>query len=303
MQLYNGRAVQGKWRYILATSGIPESFLKNRHGPCPLCGGTDRFRFDDREGRGSYYCNSCGPGDGMDLLIQYHNMTFKEASDMVAGLAPEATTAVQPAKRDATELLRRMWKFSKPVTPGDMVCEYLNNREVLPTSIPEDLRFHPDLRYYEEGKHVGTYPAMLALVRDPQGKPKTLHVTYLKDGKKAQVSVQKKVISELGDGAAIRLFEPTKGQIAIAEGIETALAVRNKFGVPVWATISAGGMKDFACPADVKTVFIYADNDTNFVGQEAAYSLARRLHREGLHVDVFVPKIGGRDWADGKDCE
>jgi hypothetical protein len=38
---------------------------KNRHQACPVCGGSDRFRFDDKEGRGTWFCNQCGAGDGL----------------------------------------------------------------------------------------------------------------------------------------------------------------------------------------------------------------------------------------------
>ncbi len=38
----------GHWPRILPALGI--QVLKNRHQPCPVCGGSDRFRFDDREG-------------------------------------------------------------------------------------------------------------------------------------------------------------------------------------------------------------------------------------------------------------
>src|SRR5690554_5454604 len=58
----------GKWPGILSRLGVDESFLLNRHGPCPNCGGKDRYRFSDQEGTGSYYCSQCGPGDGFDLL-------------------------------------------------------------------------------------------------------------------------------------------------------------------------------------------------------------------------------------------
>ncbi|MCW9817645.1 primase-helicase zinc-binding domain-containing protein [Escherichia coli] len=37
----------GHWPRILPALGI--QVLKNRHQPCPVCGGSDRFRFDDRE--------------------------------------------------------------------------------------------------------------------------------------------------------------------------------------------------------------------------------------------------------------
>ena len=58
---------QGHWTKILISNGIDEKFLKNKHGPCPVCGGKDRFRFDNKDGRGTFFCNHCGPGDGVGL--------------------------------------------------------------------------------------------------------------------------------------------------------------------------------------------------------------------------------------------
>jgi hypothetical protein len=59
---------RGRWREILPQLGVETRFLTNQHGPCPICGGKDRFRFDDRDGSGSYYCNQCGPGPGLVLI-------------------------------------------------------------------------------------------------------------------------------------------------------------------------------------------------------------------------------------------
>ena len=39
---------KGRWKEILPALGIDPKFLQNRHGPCPICGGDDRFRWDDR---------------------------------------------------------------------------------------------------------------------------------------------------------------------------------------------------------------------------------------------------------------
>lgn len=36
---------------------ISERALENKHGPCPICHGKDRYRFDDLEGKGTFYCN------------------------------------------------------------------------------------------------------------------------------------------------------------------------------------------------------------------------------------------------------
>src|ERR1700758_1335926 len=42
------------WPAVLAQLGIPETALRNKHGPCPACGGKDRYRFDNKRGRGDY---------------------------------------------------------------------------------------------------------------------------------------------------------------------------------------------------------------------------------------------------------
>lgn len=60
-------ASKGRWPHILHNMGInvPEN---NKHGACPKCGGKDRFRFDDKNGKGTWFCNHCGNGDGLDLI-------------------------------------------------------------------------------------------------------------------------------------------------------------------------------------------------------------------------------------------
>lgn len=52
------------WREILPILGVSREHLTGDHGPCPRCGGKDRFRFDDDGGRGTYFCNKCGGHDG-----------------------------------------------------------------------------------------------------------------------------------------------------------------------------------------------------------------------------------------------
>lgn len=64
-------AARGRWCDILPALGIPPESLVNRHRPCPGCGGTDRFRFDDKDGDGTWICGGDGElksGDGFALL-------------------------------------------------------------------------------------------------------------------------------------------------------------------------------------------------------------------------------------------
>jgi putative DNA primase/helicase len=154
----------------------------------------------------------------------------------------------------------------------------------------------------EQKKLFGHYPAMLARLIGADGKATTVHRTYLHDGRKAPVKEVKKVMSSFCGGPAIRLFEATD-ELAISEGIETGLAVHLRTGKPVWAAYSASNMAGLWIPDSVHKVSIYADNDTNYVGQAAAYALAKRLRSversTGLpEVCVHVPTKAGEDWAD-----
>jgi DNA polymerase III delta subunit len=46
-------------------------------------------------------------------------------------------------------------------------------------------------------------------------------------------------------------------------------------------------------------VSIWGDNDLSATGQQAAYTLARRMHQRGIDFSVHIPPDQGTDWADG----
>ena len=53
-------------------------------GPCPGCGGKDRFHVwpEQNGGKGTYWCRSCGKGgDTIQFLRDHDGMTFKEACE------------------------------------------------------------------------------------------------------------------------------------------------------------------------------------------------------------------------------
>jgi putative DNA primase/helicase len=53
------QAAAGRWPEILAAvGGIDAEQLTDRHGPCPKCGWTDRFRLLDADA-GALFCSQC----------------------------------------------------------------------------------------------------------------------------------------------------------------------------------------------------------------------------------------------------
>ncbi len=76
-------AAADSWPTVLAGLHIDVPDSPRRHAPCPACGGSDRFRFDDG-GRGSFICNQCGAGDGLDLIKRVNNCDTTEAAQLAA---------------------------------------------------------------------------------------------------------------------------------------------------------------------------------------------------------------------------
>ncbi|WP_406917125.1 primase-helicase zinc-binding domain-containing protein [Klebsiella oxytoca] len=97
-------AAAGRWPDVLAGLHIDVPDSPRKHAPCPACGGSDRFRFDDG-GRGSFICNQCGAGDGLDLIRKVNKCDTSEAARLAADvLGIDYRAAVQD---EATASQRR----------------------------------------------------------------------------------------------------------------------------------------------------------------------------------------------------
>ncbi len=81
--------VTGRWREVLPRLGVDKKFLTGKNGPCPACGGKDRFRFTDRTKNGDYYCNQCGAGLGFKLVMKVNGwdarITTKQIRRVIGG--------------------------------------------------------------------------------------------------------------------------------------------------------------------------------------------------------------------------
>jgi len=292
----------GKWPGILVALGVDERFTSKKHGACPFCGGTDRFRFDDKNGNGSFFCSQCGAGSGFEFLIRMYGWSFKEAAanvDRVLGTVKESKRMDERTEADKVASIKKVLRECQHVKQGDPVWTYLNKRCGI-VEIPSDIRYHPSL-YHSQG---GAHPAMVSIMRDVDGLGITLHRTYLTSaGEKASVNPVKKFMAgKRLNGGAVRLSR-VQECVGIAEGIENALAASVRFSLPIWAATNAVLLEQFMPPEGVKEVHIFGDTDSSWTGQAAAFVLAKRLERDGFKVKVTMPEKFDEDWCDARKQE
>lgn len=92
-------AATGHWPDLLTAVGI-DIPRDGKHGPCPTCGGKDRFRLDDKGGRGTWICNQCGAGDGLTLVGLVTGKPIKEAAELIAPLVGLSAGGLDTAGRE-----------------------------------------------------------------------------------------------------------------------------------------------------------------------------------------------------------
>lgn len=219
------------WPALLEQLGVPAAALVNKHGPCPACGGRDRFRFDNRHQRGDFYCNGCGAGSGYDLLMRVRGCDFRTALRLVAeaaGVSGAITNtsimtggSLEPeVARPSGRVLHLRRESCAVIDCGDAV-EYLAARGLWPLPTGCSLRAHPSVEYFEAGHRIGRYPALLAPVLDLAGDLVTMHVTYLQSGKKLADHEPRKLLSPLTGrtGCAVQLQRVDGDVLGIGEGI------------------------------------------------------------------------------------
>lgn len=257
--------------------------------------------FDDMRG-GVFGCYRQGISEAWsaaDRATMTREQRAELARQVLAATAERESQQRQQWAENA-QRIARMWAECVPLVSGDPVTLYLKGRGfggVWP--LPEVLRFHRGLPYWQGAEKLGTFPAMVAPLMAPDGRMVALHRTYLtREGRKAAVPSVKKLTGAAGSlaGACIPLHKPARGCIAIAEGIETALAAWCASAVPTVASYCAGNLAAWQWPAGAQRLVIFADADK--AGRVAADTLRARALAARLQCEVLTPTADGADWCD-----
>jgi hypothetical protein len=214
--------------------------------------------------------------------------------------------AAEPDDRWAHDLAFRLWAEAGPIDGSPAERYLLACRGIWKPAEgwPDVLRFHPRAwRNRACGPHG---PAMLALMSTPWADPSVgaprpcgVHVTYLRaDGSGKADGPRPKIM--LGGAGVVRLVEDaevTTG-LGIAEGIETSLAVMQRYGWrPVWAAGSTTGIAKFPVLGGIEALTIWPDADDGGASWRAAEECEARWDAAGREVTIR-PAPPGMDFGD-----
>lgn len=271
----------------------------DRCGPCPQCGGTDRFAINVR--KQCFNCRGCGAsGDVIALAMFLDGCGFAEAVTRLAGASQTAVRASRAspssspkmaASDDASRIRNALEIWKESGHPRETPVErYLELRGLTLTA---DVTWTV-IRWNER---IGS---MVALFRNIEtDAPQAISRTYLdRESRK----IDRKFLGPVG-GTAIKLDadDTVLSGLHIGEGIETCLAARQLGLRPTWALGSSGGVKSTGEPFGgvaafpvldgIECLTVLAENDEGRSAR-AVEACAARWHAAGREVIINEPIVG-----------
>ncbi|AUZ71425.1 DUF927 domain-containing protein [Citrobacter freundii] len=276
------RQAAGSWESLLPQCGVTVP-PKGRHGPCAICGGSDRFHYIDDHGGGEWHCRQCDEpnhGDGLDLIARSQGITITAAAQKVSSVlgVDARTPEPKPAReKPQTDIAGKVAALAAKASPGQSA--YLASKGLqCPFPMLSD-------------------GSLLLVLKN--GADATTGAQVIKpDGSKRLVAGTVKK----GSFCVVNTGE-TPETVIIAEGLATALSVQQfRPDATIIAAIDAGNLLPVAQVMRQRypgaQIIIAADNDIKpgepNTGKSAAENAAKAV--SGW---VALPQTEGKaDWND-----
>lgn len=315
-------AAQGQWRDVLTANGIHLPSPR-QHGPCPICGGKDRFRMEERKAekaaRGVWVCSHCDckGGDGLSLYQQATGQSMSEAIRSLAsylGLsgsmsaadhariekqrqkaakAAEQQRVKEARQRDAAAALAQQMELEAVGCMAEQV-PYLARKGLSGFGVEVLARTY---HHEDDGKQY-SYKAgsLLVVLFNIDGVTTSAEIIDSEGRKMALAGGQKKgsaaYIEPLGDS-----LPENAAHCGVVEGYATGLSVRALTGWPVFCGMSKAGLMDAARIARYNSpkaqIVVCGDSGAEQEAREAA---------EAVGGVASFPPSGG-DWDDYRQAQ
>jgi hypothetical protein len=293
-------------------------------GPCPRCGGDDRFSINGAKGlwccrRGRDDGSNIDGKDAISLVMHLEGCNFLEAVERLNGgpqpgsweTAPRSPT--QRADPDAAarnlESARLIVNRVVPVrgTAGE---RYLAKVRQIDTDAIADvlertdaIGWHPAVYFNEPGNsqygipahplHGRRLGAIIGVMTDPvTGRPTgAISRTYLgPDGMKVGKA---KTLGRPQGPVRLTRDEDVAESLHLSEGLETALTGMAVGFRPMWSTGSTWVMATFPMLSGIARLTVIADHDAIGAGEAAAQEVASRWQAAGRQVRILRPRAMG----------
>lgn len=297
----------GQWPSIFAYCRMPSSSFTGKpkqHVDCPMPnhGGAKDFRFDNKNGDGSYICSCSSGADGFNAIATFHGISNKDAIKMVAEYFEQHSTTNQSSYTPPKE---------KPKEPNDekplakkragyhtdkilSICEpkthpYLQEKGI------DDHALVITRNYKVNDTQTIYAGALIVKIYDVDNPNVLIGVQFINpDGKRFYVKDTK-----IEDGIHIIEGDSSLPYIDVVEGYASGVSANMATGATTIVAFDANGVKGKAWR--IKQLFsgkqlrFLGDNDSHsrWAGNRAAHTAA--FGTGGL---VAIPPVSGKDWDD-----
>lgn len=318
-------ACNGQWYDVLNNYGI-EVPKSGKHGACPSCGGSDRFHFDDKGGRGTWHCRKCEPhaGDGLALVSKTLGKSMLDSAKQLAPIVGIQDTgvvdreALKEAKRRAAENKKKADESEKKAAAAGAEKAIAIWKSCVPA--PKDQPYMVKKKIFDHGVRVLSEDLINGKHKfkagdlvvpcakfDDAGKVRVQSLEFIGDKKQGLYGAKRNgCFYPIGGSKSLAGAR----RIFLAEGFATACTINQITGVPTVCCFTCGNLKPVADSLakhfpDTELV-ICADRDQptdreiEKARQESRAPMGDgeiKAQKTGLKY-LLVPEHDGTDWND-----